>query len=260
MLLDKELSAWEKYMGVPHTSITSLSGVPKGDGMNGTPLGLNNDPLNVFTLEQAEGELILHVSGEIYGGLTTLAEYENYHLKLQFKRGEAKYEPRLDKQRDNGLLYHCNGPHGAFWNVWMQMQEFQIQEKDMGDYFGLAGAGNHIHATRGEDDFFIYDPNAPLVQLGSSIPIKNSYRCRRQFNSESPHGEWNTIELVCLDGKSFHIVNSKVVMVLNQAEAQSEDGFKLITKGKIQLQSEAAEAFYRRIEITEISELPDFLK
>ncbi|MEO8887226.1 MAG: hypothetical protein ABI367_14265, partial [Mucilaginibacter sp.] len=49
-LLTKDGRYFETYIGIPHTSLTSLPGVEKGNGTDkGTPLGLNNDPLHVFT-------------------------------------------------------------------------------------------------------------------------------------------------------------------------------------------------------------------
>lgn len=259
-LLDKELSEWDVFMGVPHHSIIGLEGEPKGDGMEGTPLGLNNDPLKVFSTIDEEGDVVLHVSGQIYGGLTSKAVYENYHLKLEFKWGEKKYEPRLTDKRDNGLLYHCNGAHGAFWNVWMESQEFQIQEGDMGDYYGLAGGVNTILVDKNEDGFFEYHRDGHEVRLGVGIEGKNMYRGVRRGNFEKPNGEWNTIELVCYNGTSYHIVNGNVVMILKKAERKTEVGYEVVTRGKLQLQSEAAEAFYRNIKILKITELPDFLK
>ncbi|MBC7913916.1 MAG: hypothetical protein H7Y07_07320, partial [Pyrinomonadaceae bacterium] len=42
-ILDADLTKWEKFIGVPHTSL-ELDGYPKGDGMKGIPMGLNKDP------------------------------------------------------------------------------------------------------------------------------------------------------------------------------------------------------------------------
>ncbi|MGB5434470.1 MAG: DUF1080 domain-containing protein, partial [Maribacter sp.] len=258
-LLDEDLTQWDVFMGVPHFTVNGLEGIPKGNGMEGVPLGLNKDPLKVFSTKIEQGETILHISGEIYGGLTSKEIFENYHLKLEFKWGERKWEPRLNDKRDNGLLYHCNGPHGAFWNVWMESQEFQIQEGDMGDYFGLAGGVNNINAFKNEEGFYVYGASSNEVKVGSGMPGKE-YRCIRKDNYERPNGEWNTLELICFNGRSFHIVNGKIVMVLNKAERKTSEGFIAVSSGKLQLQSEAAEAFYRNILIREIDVLPDFLE
>ena len=254
-LLDTNLSQWEKFIGVPHYSV-NVDGYPKGDGMNGTPLGLNNDPLNVYKVEIQDGVPVLHISGEIYGGLTTRQEYENYHLKLEFKWGDRKYEPRLNAKRDNGILYHAYGAHGAFWNVWMLSQEFQVQETDMGDYFAL-GPEADIHADyRTEDNEleWIYDPVAAIQSFGGTA---SAGRCRRAFNNEQPHGEWNTLELICVNDKSIHIVNGKVVMRLENGRVLQPGNIPVaLTKGKIQIQSEGAEAYYRNMLLRPISEIP----
>src|SRR5210317_888730 len=93
-----------------------VEGYQKGDGKRGTPIGLNNDPLNVFSVVEMDGQQVLKVSGEVYGGLSTKQEFENYHLSLEFKWGTKKYEPRLQDKRDSGILYHAQEPHGQFWN------------------------------------------------------------------------------------------------------------------------------------------------
>jgi len=46
---------------------------------------------------------------------------------------------RLKLPRDNGMLYRCCGPQVAFWNVWMNSLECQVQEQDTGDFYGLGG-------------------------------------------------------------------------------------------------------------------------
>lgn len=251
-LLDQDLSHWDKFIGVPHYSV-NLPGYPKGDGMNGTPVGLNNDPLQVFKIEEENGQPVLHISGQIYGGLSTKQEYSNYHFKTEFKWGTQKYEPRLNDKRDSGILYHAKGNHGAFWNAWMLAQEMQVQETDMGDYYGL-GPGMDIKAAiknADNENTWIYDPTATLQ------PFDNWSRCRRSMNLEKPHGKWNTLELICLDQKSIHVVNGQVVMVLENSRFKLPDGSTVpLTAGKIQLQSEAAEAFYRNLQIRPITEIP----
>jgi hypothetical protein len=51
-------------------------------------------------------------------------------------------------------------------------------------------------------------------------------------------------------------VNGKVVMVLYKLRQPETAGEKPLTNGKIQIQSEGAEVFYRNLEIEEISALP----
>lgn len=254
-LLDKDLSKWEAFIGVPHYSL-DLDGYEKGDSMHGTPLGLNNDPLNVYSIVDFEGEQALKVSGAIYGGLTTKESYENYHLSMEFKWGTKKYEPRLNSKRDSGILYHARDPHGAFWNVWMGSQELQIQEGDCGDYYAVGEAGINIktsHKTEDGKKGRFFDPNGK----DTHVKFGNQSRCRRIANYEKPNDEWNKIELVCIGSKAYHIVNGTVVMVLENPVAYNKDGSSYsLAKGKIQIQSEGAEVYYRDIKIKQVSKLP----
>jgi hypothetical protein len=55
-------------------------------------------------------------------------------------------------------------------------------------------------------------------------------------------------------------VNGKTVMTLFHSRQPGADGKDLpLTKGRIQLQSEGAEVFYRDIEIRSITRLPETL-
>ncbi len=60
-------------------------------------MGLNNDVKKVFEVIEERGNPVLKISGEVYGGLTTKASYGNYHLTMEVKWGQKKWEPRLDK-------------------------------------------------------------------------------------------------------------------------------------------------------------------
>jgi hypothetical protein len=262
-LLTQDGRYFDKFIGIPHTSLTSLPDWNKGDGMNtGTPLGLNNDPLHVFTIEMVDGKPVLHVSGEIFGGYSTKAQFSNYHLKAEVKFGEKRFAPRAADKRDNGFLYHGQEPHGQFWHVWLRSQEFQVQEGDMGDYYALGGTGMDIHAQKKDTTRrarWIYNPAAPLQKFSSSgtgAPANNVAHLAGNF--ENPHGEWTTVELYCFGDKSIHVVNGHVVMVLENSRTVEADGTtKPLTGGKIQFQSEGAEAYYRNIEIKKLDKLPD---
>ncbi|MGB3149097.1 MAG: DUF1080 domain-containing protein [Maribacter sp.] len=262
LLNEDHANYWEVFIGVPHGTVTDLAGIdPESDGKKGVPLGLNNDPKKVFKIEQKAGETILHISGEIYGALTSKETYENYHLKLEFKWGDKIWEPRLNRERDNGLLYHCIGEHGAFWNVWMQSQEFQVQQGYMGDYYAIAKTSIDIPSTKKEGDKeFNYVEGGPLNHFSSAEPGVPGH-ANKGFDNENPHGEWNTLELITLGDTSLHIVNGKVVMALYNSKYQDSHKKMLpLTKGKIQIQSEAAEAYYKNIQVKQITEIPNKFK
>jgi hypothetical protein len=254
-LLDPELSQWNTWIGVPHKTVT-IPGFPQStsnDGTKGTPLGLNKDPLGVFSMIEEDGKPVLKITGQIYGGLTTREEFENYHLTLQFKWGEKKWEPRPNRQRDSGLLLHCVGKHGAFWNVWKRCLECQIQEGDVGDFFALGGTIADVPSIVPKDGKHpVYQPGAPLRT------VKNS--ARHGTSKEMPHGEWNTVEIYTIGDKMVHIINGDINMVLLNTRQKTKEGEAPLTKGQIQIQSEAAEIYYRNIQLTPIKEFPVEIK
>ena len=251
-LIDAELSQWEVFIGVPHTSVDVKWRSKSDSGIKGTPMGLNNDPLEVFSVKKIDGEDVLAITGEIYGGLTTLKEYENYHLSLQFKWGDKKWAPRLEDKRDSGLLVHCTGRHGAFWNVWMRSLECQIQEGDCGDFIALAGSGSKVRVRSPRRGRPIFDPTKPLSEGKRYVTHGPS--------DEKPHGQWNTVEVYTLGQTTVFAVNGTPNMVLEQTQEKQGEQWKPLTKGKLQIQSEAAEIYYRDIKIRPIKSFPESIQ
>lgn len=247
MLFDgSSLDGWDTYLGAPRIS---------GDTTVYDPIGLNKDT-SVFKIVDLDGEKVLRVSGEIWGGISTKQEFGNYHLQLQFKWGRQRWYPKENDKRDSGLLYHGVGEHGAGDGFWLRSQEFQIQEGDCGDYWGVAGAGFDIKSTMNEDSIFQYDPEGSLHVFSEDSQIGR--HCKKYPDAENPTGDWNTIDLYCYQGTSVHVINGKVVMVL-QNSRQTDNGHRSeLVSGKIQLQSESAEIFYRNIKLRVIDSIPRF--
>ncbi len=254
-LLDKDLSQWERYLSYAHQP--GYNGkIPKdASGKELAPIGYNKDTTHVFSVRDEAGGPVLRVSGEIYGCLISRQAYDNYHLKLQVKWGQQKHAPRKNLLRDTGILYHSNGQAGAeYWRTWMLSQEFQIMEGHMGDYWCQANSAIDIRSFQSEGVMSrVADEKQPFATLKSGA----DYYCMRSANYESPEGEWTTLELICFEGKSLHIVNGHVVMILQNSRYIKNTGEEVpMVKGKIQLQSEAAEAFYRNIQIRKLDRMP----
>lgn len=256
-LLDNDLSQWETYLSYRHQNGYDGTQPVEASGNAIEPIGYNNDQAGVFTLAKEDGEPVLHVSGEVYGCIFTKQEFENYHLSLQVKWGDRKYEPRLDKLKDSGLLYHSIGEAGVdYWRSWMLSQEFQVMEGHMGDYWGIANSAIDVRTFLPEGMMnTVAGHNQPFLPIGPGTG-RDGF-CLRSVNNESPEGEWTTLELVTLGDKSLHIVNGQVVMVLRNSRFVSDGKTTPLTKGKIQLQSEAAEVFYKDIRIQSIDTWPE---
>ena len=243
----KDLSGWDTYLGPVYD--------PKINGFSGAAIGLNNDPNHVFSVVQlADGDAVIHITGENFGALVTKNEFKNYHLQLQFKWGNKTWANKKGKKMDSGLLYHSVGKNNADNGFWMRSQEFQIEEGNCGDYWGCADAFNEINAIRKSDSEYVYHPQG--ISTVFSAHTKEGRRCIKKGDAEKPAGEWNTLDLYCYDDASIHVVNGKVMMVLNHSQQWDNGKSTPLVKGKIQLQSEGAEIYYKEIKIMPINQLP----
>ena len=249
----KDLTGWDTYLAPPPGSKT--------------PLGLNNDPRGVFTVSETDGAPAIHVSGEIYGAITTKEEFDNVHIRVEYKWGQKKWPPRASARhyRDSGILYWCIGPHGAGSASWMRSVECNVMEKGVGQWWSVAGTYCDAEAVklvldrapwvpyRGEWDgekCFVYQAGFPQVTVPASDGITPS------MEYEKPHGEWNVCEVVAWGNVGIHLLNGSVNLVLTNPRYREGEREIPLNHGKIQLQSEAAELFYRKVEARPIHEIP----
>ena len=73
-------------------------------------------------------------------------------------------------------------------------------------------------------------------------------------NPENEKSDWNTVEVIVRGDSSTHIVNGKVNNKILHLEHMVDNQWVPLTKGKILLQQEGAEVFYRNIEIKMLDE------
>ncbi|WP_187388310.1 3-keto-disaccharide hydrolase [Seonamhaeicola marinus] len=259
-LVDKDLSQWDIFLGIPHKS-SGIEGYETVEDVRGghPPLGLGNKK-NVFSVIEENGEEVIKITGEIFGALVTKKEFENYHLTFQVKWGEKKWPPRLEATRNNGLLYHSIGDFGAgLWNTWMTSLEFEVEETNFGDFITINDKNVRAKcpATKRPSGKHHYDETAPLHLFSWA---EGTGRCFKSDDYEKPFGEWNTVELIAYKNTNIHIVNGKVVNVVYNPEFFNGEKWIPMTKGKLQFQSEAAETFYKNVKLKSISDLSDGYK
>jgi len=58
----KDLSGWDTYLGPPLDDA--------GKKLSDIPVGLNNDPNHVFSIVNEDGEKVIRISGQEWGGLS----------------------------------------------------------------------------------------------------------------------------------------------------------------------------------------------
>lgn len=172
---------------------------------------------SVFTVEDG----MIHVSGRNFGYVCTRQSFKNFHLILQFKWGVAKWPPRQNAKRDSGVLYYFSSSSPD--KVWPRSIECQVQEGDCGD-------------------FWLIDSTSLTVNGKLYPPMKNQ-QVVKSSDQEKPYGEWNTLEIIGKDGKCTHILNGTIVNEGTDAN---------VREGKILLQSEGSEIYYRNIRVQEL--------
>ena len=211
--------------------------------------GKNFDPNKVFTVQDG----MIRISGEEFGCITTNDEFENYKLTVEFKWGGLTYAPRIDKARDSGILLHSVGKDGGSSGIWMHSLECQIIEGGTGDFIVVGDGSKNFSLTcqaapEKQGDSYIYQPGGNSVTVNEDRinwfgrdPGWNDIKgFRGAKDIEKPVGKWNKIECIVNGGEISIYLNG--TLVNHAADSQPR-------KGKIQIQSEGAEIFFRRIEI-----------
>ena len=220
------------------------------------------DPRKVFTVSDG----MIHVSGDGYGGLVTNKRYRDYHLVVEYKFGERTWHGREKNARDSGCLIHSNGKDGGYEGCWMPSIEVQIIEGGVGDFIAVGGpddAGKRVPISltcnvspdrdRAKQAIWKSDGKRETFQrgrvdwYGRDPDWKDEKGFRGRDDKESPHGEWTRIDVLCDGGHVETFVNGTKV---NEAFDVSP------REGRIQLQSELAEVFYRRWELWPLGKGP----
>ncbi len=242
----KDLSGWDTYIGPPLDDA--------GKKITDIPVGLNTDPNHVFTVVDDNGEKVIRISGEQWGGIITKNEFENFRLQLKFKWGHLLWGQKKGKKKDSGLLYFSVGDYGADYGAWMRSQEFQIEEGNCGDYWGVAGGTEDIPVVKKTDSAYIYDTGGEIKNFSANSPTGR--HCIKRGDAENPSGEWNTLDLYCHGDTSVHSINGKVMMVLYHSQQYDNGNVSPLKKGRLQIQSEGAEVFYKDIKVIGVDAIP----
>ena len=252
----KDLTGWHTFLGTPYQSKEDDA------GNKIIPFGIDHDPLQVIKVVDTDQGKAIRISGVAWGMIYTEKIFQNYHLKLKVKWGKDMHIPRENGPRDSGLLYHGNGEPGSeLAYPWMNSQELQIQQGDMGDYWPVGDTEIDIPSVRFKDNYFIYKENADLRTYYLATILKtavnDSLAKRRVFkalDAEKQYGKWNEVELITMGDSSIHIVNGKVVMRLYNSRKMSDK--EPLKSGRIMIQSEGDEVFYKDFYLKNITEIP----
>ena len=81
---------------------------------------------------------------------------------------------------------------------------------------------------------------------------------RNREDQEKPRGQWNRLDLYCVGQQSVHAVNGRPLTKLSQIRRRGAAGEppQPLQRGRIQLQSEGTEVYFRNLSMRSIDALP----
>ena len=214
----------------------------------------HDDPKDIWTFAK---DGTFNISGRGYGYVGTKDSFKDYHLVIEFKWGTKTWGVREKKAKDNGILLHACGPHGAYADTWMASIEAQIIEGGVGDILVLSpklADGTEL-TTSVSAEFALDRDKEKIWKQGEPRQIVTKGRInwrgrdedwadrlgfRGKNDVESPPGEWNRLEVIAKGDTLQYFVNGALV---NEAFDCKP------AEGKVLLQTEGAEMIVRRYEL-----------
>lgn len=225
-------------------------------------MDFHDDPKDIWKFA-ADGTF--NISGRGYGYVATKDNFRDYHLVLEFKWGTKTWGAREKKAKDNGILLHAYGPHGAYSDTWMASIEAQIIEGGVGDILVLSpklADGTELTTSLSaefaldRDKEKIWKKGEPRQTVtkgrinwkGRDEDWSDTVGFRGKNDVESPSGEWNRLEVIAKGDTLQYFVNGAMV---NEAFDCKP------SEGKILLQTEGAEMIVRRYELYPLGEFKE---
>ncbi len=220
------------------------------------------DPRGVFSVTNG----LIRISGDGLGYLATVSRFTNYEVIVEYRWGQRNYSwgDRIGKARDSGLFLHATGPDGNSddgGGAFMAAIECNIFQGAVGDFLLIRGKDEQgkwiaprVTATvapeRDQDGWFTWSEQGhpQTVERWGRINWSQKdpqwrdvidFRGRHDLEQDG----WNTLQCRCDRGTievRFNGVRvNRAVDVWPRA-------------GRILLQCEGSEIFFRRVSLQEI--------
>lgn len=219
------------------------------------------DPRGVFSVTNRE----IRISGDGLGYLATDRRFRDYRLVVEWRWGltNTAWGDRIGRCRDSGVFVHASGPDGNSYDgggAFMAAIECNLFEGASGDLLLIRGTDERgqllaprltveVAPTRDREGWWTWLPGGRpqaverwgrVNWLRKSRQWEDRWGFRGAADQERPVGEWNLLECVC-EGKRVQVfLNNKLV---NEATEVAP------SEGRILLQCEGSEIFFRRVEL-----------
>lgn len=239
------------------------------------------DPRGVYSVRDGT----IRISGDGFGYLSTARAYRDYRLVVEVKWGTRNFRTRKGMARDSGIFLHSAGPEGNSYDcgwgsprrntgtpissgAYKAAVECQVMEGGFGDLLLIHGryadgrdvpvrATARVAKRPVAADYAKYQfkpesdkqvlRHAAVAWIDKSTAWQDKPGFRGRDDVESPHGQWTRIECVCAHDRVTIFVNGKRV---NEAREVFP------AAGKILLQCEGSEVFFRKMELHPLEGTP----
>jgi hypothetical protein len=192
--------------------------------------------------------------------LQTQIDYSDYRISLEYRWGTKRFAPRLGQVRDAGVVIHNyenpdnNWPHGV---------ECQIEEGDTGDMWAISSQVQSTikldpvqpaNAPPNAPPLIVYTPPEQGGQPATIGQYMNFMRLRHSSMNEVDG--WNKVEVIARGDTATYIVNGVVNMRITGIKGwdAKTGGWARLDHGKILLQAEDSEVYYRNIRIRPLTD------
>ena len=173
-----------------------------------------------------DGELTFDPAVKDGGDIVTDEEYENFHLKLQWK---------IDSGGNSGIMFYVHEDTSKYQNSWNTGPEMQVLDNER-------HADAKINKHRAGDLYDLIAANPETVK---------------------PAGEWNDVEIKSENGNLLFKLNGTDVVqttmwddnwknMIANSKFKEFEGFGTYKKGRIALQDHGDKVYYRNIMIRKL--------
>lgn len=203
---------------------------------------------------------LIHIAGKGMGYLATTDAYRDYHLSVEYQWGERSDGSKF--VRNSGILLHAVGPPGNAKDTWMSSIEVQLAQGCEGDFIPIRGRdarGDVIpvsftaNTIQGADRRPRWNESgSPMVFTKSQlwwnkhqVGFEELRDTRGDQDVASPLGEWTRVECICRGDRITVKINGETVNECYDVYPAA---------GKILLENEQNEIFFRNLKILPLSE------
>lgn len=223
----------------------------------------HRDPKGVFSVRYGT----IRISGDGFGYLATKKAFKDYHLTVEYRWGAKNHRHRVGKARDSGIFLHATGPHGNSYDgngAYMAAIECNVMEGAVGDILLIKGKDQDdksipiqvtadVRKQKDNEGWYTWSPSKQkggrrvtlddggrINWFDKSTGWRDTFGFRGKRDVESKPNQWTKVECICQGGTITIKVNGVTVNQVTDVQPR---------EGKILLQCEGSEVFYRRVDL-----------